>query len=161
MLIFLTVFLTAVVAGTIMSGVYLNSFKGELCESAEKRQKLNKFGKFIFGLNIQAVIGAFIVGVIWIITGGTAVAEAQEAVQAGAMSVGEGIRKGLGYLGAGISTGCASIGAGVGAGVAGAAGIGAISEKPEMLGKSLIYIGLAEGVAIYGLLISFMIFAKI
>ena len=64
-------------------------------------------------------------------------------------------------MGAGLATGCASIGAGIGVGIAGAAGIGALSEKPEMLGRSLIYVGLAEGVAIYGLLISFMILNRL
>jgi V/A-type H+-transporting ATPase subunit K len=39
----------------------------------------------------------------------------------------------------------------------GAAAIGAIAEKPEALGRSLIFVGLAEGVAIYGLLIAFLV----
>jgi V/A-type H+-transporting ATPase subunit K len=89
-------------------------------------------------------------------------ARAEDAAAAGGPDlVGEGLRKGLGYLGAALATGCAAIGAGIGVGIAGAAGIGAISEKPEMLGKSLIYVGLAEGVAIYGLLISFMILNRV
>ena len=60
-------------------------------------------------------------------------------------------------LGAALSTGLACIGAGISVGIAGAAAIGAITEKPEVLGKSLIFVGLAEGIAIYGLIISFMI----
>ena len=40
---------------------------------------------------------------------------------------------------------------------AAAAAIGAIAEKPEALGRSLIFVGLAEGVAIYGLLIAFLV----
>ena len=60
-------------------------------------------------------------------------------------------------IAAGISTGLAALGAGVAVSGTGAAAIGAISEKPEMLGRSLIFVGLAEGVAIYGLLISFLV----
>jgi len=60
-------------------------------------------------------------------------------------------------LAAGISTGLAALGAGVAVSGTGAAAIGAIAEKPEALGRSLIFVGLAEGVAIYGLLISFLV----
>src|SRR6266540_3150809 len=54
-------------------------------------------------------------------------------------------------LAAGVSTGLAALGAGVAVSGTGAAAIGAIAEKPEALGRSLIFVGLAEGVAIYGL----------
>jgi F0F1-type ATP synthase membrane subunit c/vacuolar-type H+-ATPase subunit K len=60
-------------------------------------------------------------------------------------------------LGAALATGLAAIGAGIGVGIAGAAAIGAITEKPEVLGRTLIFVGLAEGIAIYGLIISFML----
>ncbi len=60
-------------------------------------------------------------------------------------------------LGAALATGLGCIGAGIAVGIAGAAAIGAITEKPELLGRSLIFVGLAEGIAIYGLIISFMI----
>jgi len=39
--------------------------------------------------------------------------------------------------------------------------MGAVTERPELLGKSLIYVALAEGIAIYGLLISIIILARI
>jgi V/A-type H+-transporting ATPase subunit K len=60
-------------------------------------------------------------------------------------------------LGAALATGLACIGAGIAVGIAGAAAIGGITEKPELLGRTLIFVGLAEGIAIYGLIISFMI----
>jgi V/A-type H+-transporting ATPase subunit K len=60
-------------------------------------------------------------------------------------------------LGAALSTGLACIGAGIAVGFAGAAAIGAITEKPQILGRTLIFVGLAEGIAIYGLIISFML----
>jgi V/A-type H+-transporting ATPase subunit K len=61
------------------------------------------------------------------------------------------------FLGAAIATGLAAIGSGIAVGIAGAAAIGAIAEKPELLGRTLIFVGLAEGIVIYGLIISFMI----
>lgn len=61
------------------------------------------------------------------------------------------------YLGAAIATGLAAIGSGIAVGIAGAAAIGAIAEKPELLGRTLIFVGLAEGIVIYGLIVSFII----
>ena len=60
-------------------------------------------------------------------------------------------------LAAAIATGLATIGAGVAVSGTGAAAVGAIAEKPEIFGRSLIYVGLAEGIAIYGLIIAFII----
>lgn len=63
---------------------------------------------------------------------------------------------GLAYIGAALSTGLACIGAGIAVAVTGSAALGAISEDPSLLGKTLIFVGLAEGIAIYGLIISIM-----
>ncbi len=60
-------------------------------------------------------------------------------------------------LAAAVATGLAAIGAGIAVGIAGAAAIGAIAEKPELLGRTLIFVGLAEGIVIYGLIVSFII----
>jgi V/A-type H+-transporting ATPase subunit K len=60
-------------------------------------------------------------------------------------------------IGAGLATGLAAIGAGVAVGITGSAAIGGITQKPEILGRTLIFVGLAEGIAIYGLIVSFMI----
>jgi V/A-type H+-transporting ATPase subunit K len=50
-----------------------------------------------------------------------------------------------------------SIGAAYAVGATGSAAIGVIAEKPETFGRVLIFVGLAEGVAIYGLIIAFMV----
>jgi len=60
-------------------------------------------------------------------------------------------------LAAALATGLATIGAGIAVAVVGAAAAGAVAEKPETFGRVLIFVGLAEGIAIYGLIISFMI----
>lgn len=69
--------------------------------------------------------------------------------------------KGLGLLGAGIATAGSTIGAGIAVSAAAASAIGATSENPKMLAKSLIFVALAEGVALYGMLVSTMIFGKL
>jgi V/A-type H+-transporting ATPase subunit K len=63
-------------------------------------------------------------------------------------------------LAAALSTGLASIGAGIAVSGTGAAAVGAIAEKPEAFGRSLIFVGLAEGIAIYGLIISFLVLPR-
>ena len=60
-------------------------------------------------------------------------------------------------LAAAISTGLATVGAGIAVSATGAAAVGAIAEKPESFGRALIFVGLAEGIAIYGLIISFLV----
>ena len=64
-------------------------------------------------------------------------------------------------LAAALSTGLACIGGGIAVSAAASAALGAISEDGSILGKSLIFVGLAEGVCLYGLIISFMIIGRL
>ncbi|WP_235847455.1 ATP synthase subunit C, partial [Intestinibacillus massiliensis] len=73
----------------------------------------------------------------------------------------DGLAIGLGYLAAALVTGMAAIGAGIAVAAAAPAAIGAFSEDPKSFGKSLIFVALGEGVAIYGLLISILILNKL
>ena len=66
-----------------------------------------------------------------------------------------------GFLAAAIATGLSALGAGVAVSNVGSAAIGAMAEKPEILGRTLIVIGLAEGIAIYGLIVSILILNQI
>lgn len=68
---------------------------------------------------------------------------------------------GLGYIAASLSTGLATVGTGIAVGSVGSSALGAVSEDPRMLGRSLIYVGLAEGIAIYGLIVSILILGRI
>ncbi|MCG0275319.1 MAG: ATP synthase subunit C [Thermosediminibacteraceae bacterium] len=68
---------------------------------------------------------------------------------------------GLAFMAAAISTGLATIGAGYAVGAVGSSALGAVSEDPKILGKTLIYVGLAEGIAIYGLIVSIMILGNL
>ncbi len=68
---------------------------------------------------------------------------------------------GIGMLAAAIATGLACIGSGIAVAVVASSAVGAISEDPSLLGKTIIFAGLAEGIAIYGLIIAIMILNKI
>jgi V/A-type H+-transporting ATPase subunit K len=81
---------------------------------------------------------------------------AQESV----MGVDPGVL-GWGYLAAAIATGLSAIGAGIAVGSVGAAAVGAVAERPELIGRTMVLVGLAEGIAIYGLIISIMILARL
>ena len=70
-----------------------------------------------------------------------------------AASAAEGWR----YMAAALSTGLSCIGAGVAVASAASAAIGALSEDSSIMGKALIFVALAESIALYGLLISFSI----
>jgi len=106
----------------------------------------------VFGFksyNVFLILMALGIGTVWLISPQTVMAAGIVAQQAA--------RDPYASLAAGLSTGLAALGAGVAVSGTGAAAIGAIAEKPEALGRSLIFVGLAEGVAIYGLLIAFLV----
>jgi V/A-type H+/Na+-transporting ATPase subunit K len=65
------------------------------------------------------------------------------------------------FIAAAVATGMSALAAGIAVAYVGSAAVGAISEKPEITGQALIFVGLAEGIAIYGLIISIMILGKI
>lgn len=97
---------------------------------------------------------------------GTAVTQMQSAIDAQNAENQENMEKnnkqnGLGMIAAAIATGLACIGAGIAVAIVASSAVGAISENPSLLGKTIIFAGLAEGIAIYGLIISIMILNKI
>ena len=64
---------------------------------------------------------------------------------------------GFGYLAAALSTGLSCVGGGIAVASAASAAIGAMSENEKIMGKTLIFVALAEGIALYGLVISILI----
>lgn len=65
------------------------------------------------------------------------------------------------FAAAAIATGLSALAGGIAVAYVGAAAVGAVSEKPEVAGKALIFVGLAEGIAIYGLIIAIMILGRV
>ncbi|MBK1640317.1 ATPase [Chromatium okenii] len=86
-----------------------------------------------------------------------AMAQAETIAAVPEMSVGMG----LAILGVGIPTGLSTIGAGIAVGPIGAASLAAVMERPEALGRTLIFLGLAEGIAIYGLVMSILLLNRL
>jgi V/A-type H+/Na+-transporting ATPase subunit K len=101
------------------------------------------------GFNVIIGLMAAGLGLVWLASPSTVMAAglAAEAVTADPYAT----------LAAAIATGLGSIGAGLAVSSTGAAAVGAIAEKPESFGRALIFVGMAEGIAIYGLIISFMV----
>ena len=66
-----------------------------------------------------------------------------------------------GFMAAALAAGLAAIGAAYAVAVVGAAAMGAVAEKPDTAGRALIFVGLAEGIAIYGLIIAIMILGRL
>lgn len=69
--------------------------------------------------------------------------------------------EGVAYIASALAVGLSTIAGGIAVGLVGAAAMGAVGEKPEISGKALIFLGLAEGIAIYGLIIAIMILGKV
>ncbi|MCV0409363.1 ATP synthase subunit C [Nitrosopumilus sp.] len=86
------------------------------------------------------------------ILGSTGVAFAQE----GGASNGESMK----LLGAGLAFGIAAGGAGIGLGQVGAAGLAVISENPALQSKVFIFVGMVESIAIYGIVMMFIILGQ-
>ena len=109
--------------------------------------------KAALGGNLFFFCGTLLIADILLFSGNIqaaeATAEAAEAAAAGA----EGWR----YLAAALSTGIACIGAGIAVASAASAALGALSEDSSIMGKALIFVALAESIALYGVLISFSI----
>ena len=91
---------------------------------------------------------------IYNINGATALAAEGEAV---VDQMSGSIAQGLGFIAAALATGMSALGAGIAVAAAAPAAIGAFSENDKNFGKSLIFVALGEGVAIYGLIISILI----
>ena len=122
-------------------------FIGERCKKRYKK---------ILSVNSALFFGLLVTGVI-IMFAPQAFAESAET----AASSADGLAAGLGYLGAALATSISGIGGGIAVASAASAALGAVSEDSSVLGKSLIFVGLAEGVCLYGFIISIMILGKL
>ena len=113
-------------------------------------------GRFKTTLGIN-FFGTMALAVIMIFTGDGSVALAADTASASA----SGLAAGMGYLAAALVTGLSCIGGGIAVANAASSALGAISEDGSIFGKSMIFVAMAEGIALYGLIISFMILGKL
>lgn len=110
--------------------------------------------KRALGVNVLLFFGTLITASVLMFSGNAYAAGEAAGTAAGAAA-------GMGYIAAALSTGLSGIGGGIAVSAAASSALGAISEDSSIFGKSLIFAGLAEGVCLYGLIISFMILGKL
>ena len=88
---------------------------------------------------------------------GQGVAAANEAAEAATAAAGTDWTQAFGYLGAALAVGLSGIASGIAVSNSASAAIGALAENDSTFGKSIVFVGLAEGMAIYGLLVAIII----
>ena len=106
--------------------------------------------KTTLGINCFLFFGTMALAVIMIFTGDGSVALAADTASASASG-----------LAAALVTGLSCIGGGIAVANAASSALGALSEDGSIFGKSMIFVAMAEGIALYGLIISFMILGKL
>ena len=107
--------------------------------------------KRALGTNIACFFACLILASVLGIGGSAAAAETATAAASA------GLAEGLKYVGAALAVGLSGIGGGIAVAAAASAALGAISENDKAFGKALIFVGLAEGVALYGLIVALLL----
>ncbi|SCZ80647.1 ATP synthase subunit C [Acidaminobacter hydrogenoformans] len=130
------------VIGTVLAGVY--HYFGEGLKEKKQLKRIMRWNIAIFAPVMMIAIGMIVPDIAY-------------AAETGAATSASG----LGFIAAALCTGLATIGAGYAVGAVGSSALGAVSEDPKILGKTLIFVGLAEGIAIYGLIISILILGRL
>lgn len=138
------VFIATLLLSIVLPFCYF--YLGEKCKKRYKRT---------LGVNTVFFFGTLLIAMAVMFSGQSV--EAAETTAAASA----GLATGLGYLAAALVTGLSCIGGGIAVASAASAALGALSEDSSILGKSLIFVGLAEGVCLYGLIISFMILGNL
>jgi V/A-type H+/Na+-transporting ATPase subunit K len=111
------------------------------------------------GIGALLMIGAVVLLVAALTAGPAAAAVAAGAAKSAAAAPGTSSNTAA-LLGAAIAVAGSTIGAGIAVAYAGAAALAAMSERPEVFGRAMVIVGLAEGIAIYGLIIGILLIGK-
>lgn len=141
----LIAFMTSIIVSTLVAGWYF-----------ERHPHATQPMKTMLGVNGLAMVGGLLalagLGVPEVMAAASAVEEASQPMTLG---------MGLAILGVGLPTAASTIAAALAIGPIGSAALAVIAEKPEAFGRALIIIGLAEGIAIYGLVLSILLLDKL
>ena len=132
----------------LLGAIFLPIVLYYFAESSRKNKKIT------LTANIITFVAAFVGVSIYMFTG-------QAFANAPATPPASDIITAAAFISAALVTGLGAIGTGIAVSSTAAAAIGAISENSENFGKAMIFVAMAEGIAIYGLLISFMILGRI
>ncbi len=145
----ITILLTVSALGSVLFGTYLVFASSERARLNQRWLK----GGLVFNIVL------FAAGLAGLLIGG--IGEVLAAEPAGGEVAEFTIGRGLAIIGVGLPTCIATIGAGIAVSSVGSASLAVITEKPEMFGRTLVYLGLAEGIAIYGLVISILLLGRV
>ncbi|MCE3035355.1 ATP synthase subunit C [Streptomyces sp. CMSTAAHL-2] len=115
-----------------------------------RRRRTGHAFRWLLAMNLALLGGALVV----LGTGLSAPAHASAQAAAG------GGTNGAALIGAAIAVAGASIGAAIAVAYTGAAALAALSERPEMFGRAMVIVGLAEGIAVYGLVVAILLIGK-
>jgi V/A-type H+-transporting ATPase subunit K len=105
----------------------------------------------------RALLGLDLVIALFVAAGALLWLASPQTVMAAGLSAPSGTTDPYATLAAAIAAGVATIAAGFAVSNTGAAAVGAIAEKPEVFGRALVFVGLAEGIGIYGLIVAVLI----
>jgi len=143
--------MTIALLGMISIGVYLHFRPLE-------PGRARRWFRPTIGTNLVLFFGAQLAVTVLGVRDAMAAPEVEAAV-AGAAEISTGL--GLAFIGIALPTAFSTVGAGIAVGPIGAASLAAVTEKPEMFGRTLVYLGLAEGIAIYGLVLSILLLNRV
>ncbi|MGO8979893.1 MAG: ATP synthase subunit C [Streptosporangiaceae bacterium] len=113
-------------------------------------------GYVLAGLGALLLMGAVVLLAVAASAGPAAAAAGGTATVAGTAAGGNSAA----LLGAAIAVAGSTIGAGIAVAYTGAAALAVMSERPELFGRAMVIVGLAEGIAIYGLIIGIILIGK-
>ena len=118
-----------------------------------RKQSLTRATRGLFmglqGVNIMLGLMIAALGLVWLAS--------PQTVAAAGLSAASSAADPYASLAAALATGLATIAAGFAVSNTGAAALGAMAEKPETFGRALVFVGLAEGIGIYGLIVAVLI----
>ena len=103
--------------------------------------------------NIGSFVAVFAVATVVLFSGNASAAE--EASSA------SGLAQGLGYIAAALSISCSCLGSGYAVASSASSALGALSEDQSVFGKALIFVALAEGIALWGFIVAFLIISNL
>ncbi|MGD8589591.1 MAG: ATP synthase subunit C [Chromatiales bacterium] len=144
--------MTLVIIGSIAIGVLLE---------LQPERALRAWFKPTLAGNLLLFVGAL--AGLWIagIQGVMATPEISEMVEIAEAGRDISIGTALAMIGVGIPTAISTLAAAYAVASIGAASLAVLAERPEVFGRTLIYLGLAEGIAIYGLVVSILLLDKL
>mgnify|MGYP001823768457 CR=1 FL=1 len=140
---YLLAMVTIIVLGTIAIGFYLTLEPIRADSPRRIRQ------------SVFANIAIFCLAFAGLVVMGVQDVMAQMEAAGGVKEISTGM--GLAIIGIGLPTAGSALAAGIAVGPVASAALAVIVEKPEMFGRSLVFLGLAEGIAIYGLVVSILL----